>query len=140
MDLPTPLKTLPFALPLGVRALALPLALALALAFALTFAFGWRLLNFVPAVILLLPLLQLLLLRCQLLASTPVPMLLTTRLMHNHRRQRADQVHSKQGSVRTGARCMKTVFVLLCEVCHELTRAGVGRQLVAFVLRARPHI
>ena len=91
MDLPTPLKMLPFALSLGVGALAaLPLALALALAFALPLAFRWCLLNLIPAVILLLTLLQLLLLRCQLLSSPPDSVLFSTGLMHRHWRQCAN--------------------------------------------------
>ena len=89
MDLPTPLKMLPFALSFGVRALA-ALPLALALAFALPLAFRWCLLNLIPAVILLLTLLQLLLLRCQLLSSPPVSVLFSTGLMHRHWRQCAN--------------------------------------------------
>ena len=87
MDLPTPLKMLPFALSLGVGALA---ALPLALAFALPLAFRWCLLNLIPAVILLLTLLQLLLLRCRLFSSPPVSVLLSTGLMHRHWRQCAN--------------------------------------------------
>ena len=65
MDLPTPLKTLPLgAFALRARAFS-PLALALtfALAFSATSAPRRLLLNQVPAIILLLPLLLLQLLR-----------------------------------------------------------------------------
>ena len=86
MDLPTPLKTLPFrAFALRVRALA-ALTLAFALTLGLALSSGWRFLDLVPAVILLLLLLLLQFLCCQLLPSTSAAFVLAPCFVHRHRR------------------------------------------------------
>ena len=90
MDLPTPLKTLTLrAFALRARAFS-PLALALtfALAFSTTFTNDRLLLNFVPIVVLLLPLLLLEFLCRQLLPRPSLTVLLL--LVNSHWRQRAD--------------------------------------------------
>ena len=127
MDLPTPLKTLPLrAFALGARAFPpLTLALALALAFATTLATRRLLLNLVPAVILLLPLLQLQLLRSLRLARPALAVIFW--LMNRHRRQRADEGDSQKWSVCAGAGGVKAVFVLLAQIGHQLARACVRR-------------
>ena len=125
MDLPTPLKTLPLgAFALGARAFS-PLALALtfALAFATTFAASRLLLNLIPAVILLLPLLLLQLLRRLQLAGSALAVIFW--LMNRHRRQRADQCDSQKWSVGARAGGVKAILVLLAQICHQLARACV---------------
>ena len=140
MDLPTPLKTLPFrAFALRVRALP-ALALALALTFGLAFASSWSLLDFVPAVVLLLLLLLLQLLRCQLLPGTSAAFGAAPCFVHSHGRERADEAHPKQRGVSARPRRVKAVFMLLTEISHEFARARIRWQLIAVVLRPRPNI
>ena len=89
MDLPTPLKTLPFrAFALRVGAFpSVALALALALAFTTTFTTSWLLLYLKPIVVLLLLLLLLESLRSRLLTRSTLAVF--PRLVHCQRRERA---------------------------------------------------